>query len=551
MHRANNAAGVFAMSLDPKKQVELELILARMSDGESTGDERQRLNDLLEGDFDACEVYLDTLALESQLIFEGQDYPPLAVPTLVKLKEGVADRSVSRGRTYWLKAASVLAASVCALATWLAWPKNSADIPIHEIGAVLLTDHCEWRSPSTIAEGSRLKPSELNLLRGLAIVRLDGGAEIILRDASSIRLISAVQASLNHGQVSVRAASDGLDFQLTTAAGTLTDGKSEFAVKVGQDGRTELQVLSGEVTYLPRNAAEQPIVHKAGDPLVLDNTGSGQRLVSLKAIGFGELVKIADSGPRHDLSTAYEGFDYPLGEHPINSLSQGRGWLEAWRLRQGEEVQHPWKPDDSNQMKIVEGPDVLPWPVAGTSHSMLEMPEGQSVRLRQFDKPIDLTKSATHYFSLITVEPRHEQRQRGSRLHEGIRLTFRSSQNYWRGDLSFGLSENLFPRIACLDFGTFHSAAAIPDEQSLLWIGKIVCRADADDEAFFRIYGQADPLDYAEPLSWHAVSRGLRLDNRLDLVVISSSGQSSRLIDDLRIGPTWRSVVPTTTKGIE
>jgi hypothetical protein len=39
-------------------------------------------------------------------------------------------------------------------------------------------------------------------------------------------------------------------------------------------------------------------------------------------------------------------------------------------------------------------------------------------------------------------------------------------------------------------------------------------------------------------------TRGLRQSAMLDLVILSSTGQSPRIVDELRIGPTWRSVVP-------
>ena len=59
-----------------------------------------------------------------------------------------------------------------------------------------------------------------------------------------------------------------------------------------------------------------------------------------------------------------------------------------------------------------------------------------------------------------------------------------------------------------------------------------------------RVYGEQDVLGYAEPATWHVVTRGVELDAHLDCVLLSSEGKTSRIVDELRIGPTWRSVAP-------
>ena len=82
---------------------------------------------------------------------------------------------------------------------------------------------------------------------------------------------------------------------------------------------------------------------------------------------------------------------------------------------------------------------------------------------------------------------------------ESIRLTFRSSADYWGECLSFGYGGNQRPYVSGTSFGNAHSLSLIPDAQSLLWIGKIIRRADGEDEISFRIYGENDALDYAGP----------------------------------------------------
>jgi hypothetical protein len=147
------------------------------------------------------------------------------------------------------------------------------------------------------------------------------------------------------------------------------------------------------------------------------------------------------------------------------------------------------------------------------------------------------------YFSLITHEPQRLQ-PREDGPQEGVRLTFRSSADFWGESLSFGLGPQTRPHIETGGGGRFSSLAVLGDEQTLLWVGKILRRREGEDEVFLRIYGQADVLDYAEPSIWHVASRGLHQEAAFDLVILSGTGQSPRIVDELRLGPTWRSVVP-------
>ena len=142
------------------------------------------------------------------------------------------------------------------------------------------------------------------------------------------------------------------------------------------------------------------------------------------------------------------------------------------------------------------------------------------------------------------------ERRFGSDLpKERIRLTLRSSKNYDEQAVSFGHGSGYRPFVQSGNGVVHTSPLVLPAEQTMLWIGKIVSRQHGEDEIFFRGYGEDDVLDYAEPATWHVVTRGVELDSSMDLVLLSSEGKTARLIDELRIGPTWRSVAPMWAKG--
>jgi hypothetical protein len=88
------------------------------------------------------------------------------------------------------------------------------------------------------------------------------------------------------------------------------------------------------------------------------------------------------------------------------------------------------------------------------------------------------------------------------------------------------------------------SPLPIARNQYTLWLGKIIARHKGDDDVFFSIYGEADAIDYAEPAAWQVATRGLRRHGRLDIVVIAGQLSAPCAVDELCIGPTWRSVAP-------
>jgi hypothetical protein len=242
--------------------------------------------------------------------------------------------------------------------------------------------------------------------------------------------------------------------------------------------------------------------------------------------------------------TVYEGFHYPEGSYLPGEIDRGQGWAGPWRLRIEAEKGGPRELDVTGDMRIVHGRLNVPWPVPGGRLGGLEMPSGRSYRLREMQSPIEMNRDGIVYFSLMTQEPDHEPGRRRAKPVEGMRLTFRSSADYRGERLSFGWNEGLRPQIQTGTSGVYASPALVPDGQTLLWVGKIIHRGRGEDEISFRIYGEADALEYAEPATWHVVSRGLDHSAVLDLVLLSSTGGEARIADELRIGPTWRSVVP-------
>jgi hypothetical protein len=90
---------------------------------------------------------------------------------------------------------------------------------------------------------------------------------------------------------------------------------------------------------------------------------------------------------------------------------------------------------------------------------------------------------------------------------------------------------------------TFISPSAVARQGAQFWVGKIVARAQGEDEIFFRVYEDGEPFDLMEPASWSVQTRGVQSDAQLDVVELSVSGPSVCWFDELRIGKNWRAAV--------
>jgi ferric-dicitrate binding protein FerR (iron transport regulator) len=532
---------------------ELDVLLRKISDGDLQPSDATRLNELLRGDPGACEAYLDHVSVEAGLEREfgglwneqsasGSKYSSAAPPDA-----GNATLRFPRWLGYALAAAIALVATLVIQHLLPSTPSTDARVEISPttVATLVFAESCEWADGNARVEGQRLAAGLVSLRRGTAVLRFDGGAALVLEGEAELELESAGSARLRRGAVVVRATDGAEGFRLLTPASEVVDLGTEFAVKVERGGATEVHVIEGEIAWRKESASQPDNVLAAGHAVRFDRADSSEpREVALSAAGFDETVLRARPRERPDLMTVYEGFHYDEASYAPEQIIKGKGWAGPWRLRQGIELRNVNETDTATDMRIVHGKLTVPWPVTGGRLGMLEMPAGRTFRVRPTANPIAMGQDGITYFSMMTLEPDHSTRSKSARPQEGVRLTFRSSAEFWGECLSFGWDRRLQPHIQAGAAGTFVSLAKVPSEQSLLWVGKIIRRADGEDEVFFRIYGQADVLDFTEPATWHVASRGLHQDAAFDLVVLSSAGQSPRIVDELRIGPTWRSVVP-------
>jgi len=412
---------------------------------------------------------------------------------------------------------------------------------VSPLATMLFSEDCRWLRQDVI-EGQRLNPGRMDLQSGTAVLRFDGGAELVLVGPASIELKTAACVLVQHGDIVVRATDGAEGFVVTTPTSEVVDLGTEFAVKVDSGGATEVHVLDGKVSYRGLHATEELArILRAGEGVSINESGQ-PRAVPMNSPRFQEFVNRVNPRSRADLLTTYEGFNYSPGILQLKDSTVGIGWTGPWRKRLPVERKVPSKDASPDYFEVVHGEMNVTWPVPGGRLGSLNLPGGGVYYIRPMKNKIKLNEDSVTFVSLMvreTMRPTDSDRPK-----ERLRLTLRSSDDFHGQCVSFGHGSGFRPFVQVGEGVVFTSPLILPAEQTMLWIGKIVAREQGEDEVYFRVYGEGDALDYAEPATWHVVSRGAKLDAELNLVLLSSEGRTDRLVDELRIGPTWRSVAP-------
>ncbi len=528
---------------------ELQALIAAVCDGRASDLQLEELSVLLKSNPAALDEYLRYVDMHAALADE----------TLPRIESNLVDYRPAResqpksSRYSWIigLAATVLVlgslyvAEVAKTSVRDAGETELLASPATEnalrVATVLLSEDCVWTG-ANLVEGQRLTVGQFGLSSGTAVLRTDSGAELVVVGPAEINLLSPARASVHRGDVMVRVTDGGEGFSLLTPTSEVIDLGTEFAVKVDAGGATEVHVLDGEVSYRElQQKPEQVHMMHAGEAIASSTDGRPSRSVPMNSPRFHELVNRINPGSRTDLLTVYEGFHYSAGVLPLAESTAGKGWSGPWRQRLPRE-RVGVKPDETpDDLQIVHGEMDVSWPVPGGRLGMLKLLPGTSVYVREMKAGVDLDKDGVTYISFMLRQiETPEAKSSASSLY----LTLCSSDDFDDGSITLGHGNSLLPVIQSIGGARFTSPVRMHGDEATLWIAKIVARKNGDDEIYLRVFSQADSVDYAEPAIWHVVSRGLRLSDRFDRVVMRVSGEHAQLIDELRIGPTWRSAAP-------
>ena len=236
---------------------ELEQLITRRLDGVADATETRRLEDALRDSAEAREQYVHACEIRQAL---SEEFSPQLV--------GLPTRRSTRLRSAFLGAAAVAAAVALVM---LRLPSRGAPA-VTEVAAnpgdekpspgalsepfarVVQKINCVWSDDSWSPESSGvIEPGQtIALERGFMKLRLRNGVSVVLEGPVAFTFDGELRGSLDYGGAGVRVPDGFKGYVVNTPSARLVDMGTEFAVRVLENGSTDLRVVDGEVEASPR-----------------------------------------------------------------------------------------------------------------------------------------------------------------------------------------------------------------------------------------------------------------------------------------------------------
>jgi hypothetical protein len=204
-------------------------------------------------------------AISAEWFAEGESVLPMTESS----GKTIQARRKGRWLTFTMAAAMVVLLVVGTLAMWQSRNLQIAGNGSGVEGLATLSDavDCLWgsgRLPTSI--GSRLESGTLQLARGMAEIRFDCGARLILVGPAVLEIQGRARAFLRQGSVTVRVSHEATGFVLQTPSSRVVDLGTEFGVRTEDSGASRIVTFEGKVE-----------VESAGDLMGQQQRGDGVR----------------------------------------------------------------------------------------------------------------------------------------------------------------------------------------------------------------------------------------------------------------------------------
>jgi ferric-dicitrate binding protein FerR (iron transport regulator) len=154
-----------------------------------------------------------------------------------------------RARLYAACAAAACVALAAGVAWWLAGRSGGREQRGPVVAWLVNAQNCEWAdadAPPDMRAGGTLR-----LERGLAEVRFDCGARVVLEGPATLELLSGSGARLHRGKLTARVPDAAAGFEVLSPQGKVIDLGTEFGIAVADSGATDVYVFEGKVVARP------------------------------------------------------------------------------------------------------------------------------------------------------------------------------------------------------------------------------------------------------------------------------------------------------------
>lgn len=131
------------------------------------------------------------------------------------------------------------------LAGWLLRKERQSSGRELAIAWLVNAQNCKWSEGEPA--GDMQAGKVLTLERGLAEVRFQCGARVVLEGPARLELLSGKSARLMCGKLTARVAAPATGFEVVSPQGKVIDLGTEFGIAVSEAGATEVYVFEGKV----------------------------------------------------------------------------------------------------------------------------------------------------------------------------------------------------------------------------------------------------------------------------------------------------------------
>lgn len=257
------------------KKTELALLLVAQGEVPLDDAAAQRLQELLRGDEDAQEFYVEQCQLHSMLAWEHGVLPEVAFPRLepARVQDGDAHSMARLARRWqWLAiAATVLLLFTVGRRLFQQAPIQVAGPSIDD-SALTESPVIAWESRDVYAvvaksrgaelsvadvglslfAGDQVRSGHYDLSSGFVELKFKNDVKVIVEAPATFEVESMMRMVLHQGRLSAKVSPQGDGFTVETPTADVVDFGTEFAIEVLPDNSSEVHVFDGEVDVRPK-----------------------------------------------------------------------------------------------------------------------------------------------------------------------------------------------------------------------------------------------------------------------------------------------------------
>jgi hypothetical protein len=240
----------------------VSLLTSQLLDGIISEAGRAELNELLRGDPETCERYLELAESHALLVQEhAGDLLPLEVAGILpfSIEADIAPSKKTRLTRPWGPVLAAAAAVTLLVNGYLLWRDKPVAEPSNAPGVAVLSRLVEavWSEPDlALGEGATVPAGIFKLQSGLAQLEFFSGATLIVEGPAELDLGSEWKITCRSGRLRAFVPEPAQGFTIGTPDYEAVDLGTEFALSVADDGKSEVHVVDGEVRLDEKDGRE-------------------------------------------------------------------------------------------------------------------------------------------------------------------------------------------------------------------------------------------------------------------------------------------------------